>query len=158
MSKRLYILRHGNAENYSADGDAGRKLTSQGVREALSAAEKFLKRNENIELVVVSPYRRAQETAHHFLSAIQFSGVRENSNLITPSGKPAKVLDWLSRQDASSILLITHQPFASDFTELLSESPLGYNFSIATGTMVAIEGELLAAACCRVEWKQDVKI
>lgn len=155
--KRLYILRHGDAEPYNFAKDSDRRLTPEGVKEVQSIATQFYRHEQTIEQMYVSPYRRAQETADHFSSTLLALGnkdkiTRTKLASIIPSGDPRAIAGWLSEQEANSILLITHQPFAAQLADLLADAPLPHNFMMKTGTMVALEGELLAAACCSFRW------
>lgn len=155
--KRLYILRHGNAEHYNFENDAERKLTAEGMNEARSTARQFLQHQEQVTHIYVSPYRRAQETAVEFLATCseantEFHPECQTLDIITPCGKPMDVALWLSQQDADSILLVTHQPFAAQLVDLLSDEPLPHDFAMRTGTLVALEGEFFATACCSLRW------
>jgi len=150
--KRLYILRHGNAEAPALGNDAARKLTEIGVQEVLSSALQFKQKNETINQVFVSPYIRAQQTAQHFLDSINYTGVTTTIDKITPSGKPIDVALWLSELQLDSVLLITHEPFASQMIDLLSDLPLPHDFMMQTATIAAVEGEILATACCQLRW------
>lgn len=150
--KRLYILRHGNAEAPTLGNDAQRNLTDFGVEQVLSTALKFKQKNETLDQVFVSPYVRAQQTAKHFLKAIDYSGVTTTIDKITPSGKPLDVALWLSDLQADSVLLITHEPFASQMVDLLADLPLPQDFMMYTATLAAVEGEILATACCKLRW------
>jgi len=150
--KRLYILRHGNAEAPALGNDAARNLTELGVQEVLSSALQFKQTNETIDQVFVSPYIRAQQTAKHFLEAINYTGVTTTIDKITPSGKPIDVALWLSNLQLDSVLLITHEPFASQMIDLLADLPLPQDFMMQTATLAAVEGEILATACCQLRW------
>ena len=150
--KRLYILRHGNAEAPRLGDDAARNLTELGIQEVLSSAMQFKQKNERLDQVFVSPYVRAQQTAKHFLSAIQYTGVTTTIDKITPSGKTIDVALWLSELQADAALLITHEPFASQMVDLLSDIPLPPDFMMQTATLAAVEGEILATACCKLRW------
>lgn len=156
--KRLYILRHGNAEAPALADDAARNLTKLGVEEVLSTAKSFLQKGETIDQVYVSPYIRAQQTATHFLDAINYSGTSTTTDKITPSGRPLDVALWLSELQTESVLLITHEPFASQMVDLLSDLPLPQDFMMQTATLVAIEGEILATACCQLRWVVNAKL
>jgi phosphohistidine phosphatase len=150
--KRLYVLRHGNAEPYGLGQDEFRKLTELGVAEVKATARAFLAKNEVPDVVLVSPYVRAQQTATHFLSVLEAGLEIQNSPLITPYGKEVEVTEWLDQLPYESILLITHQPFAYQLVDFLVDEPLPANFAMATATLAAVEGEFFAGACCRFRW------
>ena len=150
--KRLYVLRHGHAEPYHYDQDAQRQLTDQGLSEVISTARAFVEKTEHIDVVFVSPYVRAQQTAQAFLATLDESIEVKNSPLITPYGQEMDVAAWLGELPYESILLVTHQPFAYQLVEFLTDEPLPVGFVMATATMAALEGELLAGACCQFRW------
>lgn len=151
-NKRLYVLRHGNAVPYGYEQDETRELTELGSSELCAVAEAFLHKNITFDKVFVSPYVRAQQTANVFLKSLGTNVIFENSDLITPHGQPIKVANWVNDQPYESILLVTHQPFAQAFIDYLVDEPLSPSFAMATGTIVAIEGELFASACCQFKW------
>ncbi|MGJ8648227.1 MAG: phosphohistidine phosphatase SixA [Marinomonas colpomeniae] len=150
--KRIYILRHGNAEPYSATLDEQRQLTELGVAEVESTARAFSDRCEFFDAVFVSPYIRAQQTSKVFLAAFDSTKNVVTSSLITPYGNVMDVAAWLVAQPYQSILLITHQPFAYQLVEYLADEVLPTSVSMSTATLVSLEGELLASACCQFRW------
>lgn len=151
-NKRLYILRHGNAEAFGYDQDSQRILTSQGYEEVRSTAEQFAQRDEDFDAIFVSPYVRAQQTANEFVKVLGSKSVPQTLDTITPSGKELDVALWLNDQSYDSILLVTHQPFAYQLVDLLSDAPLPVNFQMTTATIAALEGDLFATACCQFRW------
>ncbi|MGO3345442.1 MAG: phosphohistidine phosphatase SixA [Marinomonas sp.] len=151
--KRLYVLRHGNAFAHGYAQDSLRELTPLGVGEVIKTAQAFKEVGESLDAVFVSPYRRAQQTSQYFLRALGQAGLTAQScPLITPSGRVLDVALWLNEQPFHSILLITHQPFASQLVEYLSDEPLHARLSMTTATLASVEGELLAEACCQYRW------
>ncbi|MGB5996595.1 phosphohistidine phosphatase SixA [Marinomonas sp.] len=151
--KQLYVLRHGNAFAHGYERDDLRELTPEGVEEVKQTARAFNEQGERLDAVFVSPYVRAQQTAKYFLAELDQTDVEVQScPLITPSGKELDVALWLNDQKAKSILLITHQPFAHQLVELLSDEPLPASFAMTTAALAALEGELFATACCQYRW------
>ena len=150
--KRLYILRHGNAQPYGYDQDERRELTELGVAEVKTAARAFRSKGEIFDVVFVSPYIRAQQTAKTFLADLDVSIEVKDCPLITPDGREMDVALWLSEQPYKSILLVTHQPFAHQFVDFLVDEPLPVSFAMTTATLAAVEGELFAGACCQFRW------
>ena len=151
-AKRLYILRHGQAEPYSKAVDAERQLTESGVAEVASTAHTFSEKKECFDAVFVSPYIRAQQTADVFLTALNQMPKVQTTPLITPYGKVMEVASWLIDQPYESILLITHQPFAYQFSDFLVEEALPVSVSMSTATLISLEGELLSGGCCQFRW------
>lgn len=150
--KRLYVLRHGNAEPYGSGQDKLRELTDVGRKEVASTAEQFRLKNESFDVVFVSPYVRAQQTVKTFLANLDVSVEVKNCPLITPDGRSEDVAFWLNQQPYDSILLVTHQPFAYQFIDYMVDEPLPVGFAMTTATMVSVEGEFFAGACCQFCW------
>ena len=69
-TKRLYVLRHGDAEPYGYDNDKQRALTDFGFTEVKATAQAFQAKGESFDAVFVSPYLRAQQTAQCFLDVL----------------------------------------------------------------------------------------
>ncbi|WOD07166.1 phosphohistidine phosphatase SixA [Marinomonas sp. GJ51-6] len=122
--KRLYVLRHGHAVPYSYSQDAQRKLTEKGVAQVISTAEAFVKKAEHLDVVFVSPYLRAQQTAKTFLATLGESVEVKDCPEITPDGRVVNVAAWLGEQDDNAILLVTHQPFAYQLIDYLVDEYL----------------------------------
>lgn len=153
-TKRIYIMRHGQAEGYHGAGDSSRRLTQVGVEEVVSTATDFQNQNISLDAVFVSPYVRAQQTAQTFFSVVNAERVeRVDCADITPDGDVLQVGAWLSSSPYESVLLITHQPFASCLADFLSSQPLPANFAMPTAALVALEGDALAGACCQYNWQ-----
>lgn len=157
-TKRLYVLRHGNAEPFGYQHDAERALTEQGYAEVRSTAEQFAARGEEFDAIFVSPFLRAQQTANEFIKVLGCAAWPETLHSITPSGKELDVALWLNEQPYESILLVTHQPFAYELVELLADEPLPPTFQMMTATIAALEGELYATACCQFRWSIVPKV
>ncbi|MGO2355200.1 MAG: phosphohistidine phosphatase SixA [Marinomonas foliarum] len=153
--KRLYVLRHGNAQPYGYDLDERRELTELGVAEVKMAALAFKSRAETLDVVLVSPYVRAQQTAKVFLSSLDVSVEQQNCPLITPDGRCMDVALWLNEQPYESILLVTHQPFAHQFVDFLVDEPFPVSFAMTTAALASVEGELFANACCQFRWSES---
>lgn len=58
----LYLLRHGDAEENHADGDAARRLTPKGEKQARAAGLALVAMEAKIDACLASPKVRAAET------------------------------------------------------------------------------------------------
>src|SRR5215469_5852184 len=63
IGKLLYLLRHGNAEEDHAEGDAARRLAPKGEKQALAAGKALVAMGAKIDVCLTSPKVRAAETA-----------------------------------------------------------------------------------------------
>lgn len=59
----IYLLRHGDAEPESGQGDAARRLTSKGEAQAAAAGHALAKLGVSIDTCLTSPRIRARDTA-----------------------------------------------------------------------------------------------
>lgn len=145
-------MRHGEAESYGYGvNDSQRQLTGFGRREVCSTAEQFMLKADSIDVIVASPYVRAQQTAEVFIKRLGVELHCLTSDLITPSGQEHKVMDYLQGLPYSNILLVTHQPFASEFVEYLCDHPLPSQFAMTTATLASIDLSVVAMACGQLD-------
>lgn len=151
--KRLYVLRHGEAQPYGYEvADEMRQLTDFGRQEVVATASNFERKGLSIDAVFVSPYLRAQQTADVFCAQLGLHCYRASSDLITPYGQVMQVADWLQQQDFESILLVTHQPFAYELVSYLADAPLPHDFAMMTATLACLEGDDWLMACGQYQW------
>lgn len=69
--QEIFILRHGQAEDLQecqTKVDFDRKLTEDGKEKTIKLSLLFNELEENLDLVLSSPYKRAKETAELFVS------------------------------------------------------------------------------------------
>lgn len=111
---QLILIRHGEAEAYQAN-DAIRRLTPRGVAQAHSTAQHVLEMYKP-DLLVASPYVRAQQTAaafqERFSQNASSSIVLQTLDSITPDADPRIALDALSelqtQYSAQCMLVVCH--------------------------------------------------
>ena len=119
----LLLIRHGKAEDYHPFGDSARPLTAKGIRQAQKAGAFCTLVNWLPELVLTSPYVRAQETANHFCTAANLA----NSVIqgwLSCGMSPQLALSELSAfNDFNRIAIVGHEP---DFSCLI-QTLLGAN-------------------------------
>ncbi|MGL5429474.1 MAG: phosphohistidine phosphatase SixA [Vibrio sp.] len=111
---KIYIMRHGEAQQFAAS-DAQRSLTERGCDESAAVASASVSQQgvSGFDLVLVSPYQRAQQTwqvlAEHFSAAKV-----QTCDEITPYGQSDRVFDYLAAlidiEQLQSVLLVSHLP------------------------------------------------
>jgi phosphohistidine phosphatase len=110
----LYIMRHGEAQNH-AISDELRELTINGLSEVRSIAKQLS--HEKFDLVIVSPYVRAQQTAKMMIKMNDGNAEVLSSDLITPLGSANDVhhfLDGLfAEKQYEKVLIVSHMPLVS---------------------------------------------
>jgi phosphohistidine phosphatase len=110
----IHLLRHGIAvdpEDPACPADPERYLTDTGKARTRAAAKGMAALGISPDLVLVSPYVRAQQTAE---IAVAELGVREQEqrtvDALVPMGDPAGVLEAVQRSGAREVLCVGHAP------------------------------------------------
>jgi len=121
---RIYLLRHGIAEDGYGKPDSERALTPEGIRK-LHEVMKTLKEAEvQPSLVLSSPYKRALQTAEVAVAGLGYKGSLEQSTALTPDSEPRGAwAEIRARKGESGILLVGHEPLFSSLTAFLLNAP-----------------------------------
>jgi phosphohistidine phosphatase len=123
---QIIIMRHGDAEPMQLN-DKERGLTMLGEKQAQQAGRwlnKYYHASKDIELALVSPYKRAQQTYSQLVKQVKV-GRKELCDDIVPEGCSVLVhecIDNLIDQNKveRNLLIVSHMPFVSYlFDELL---------------------------------------
>ena len=139
---RLWLLRHGEAEA-QARSDAERALTAHGRQEVLQAAQQL--QGRPLQIILVSPYVRAQQTAALVKQALNFAGELRSVAWLTPDSAPREVLSQLERYAAAELLLVTNQPLVGSLGGWLIHGHRQQPLAMATASLAALEGEMPGA-------------
>ena len=139
---RLWLLRHGQAEP-KARTDAQRNLTDVGRREVEGDAAPL--QDQSLQVILVSPYQRAQQTAEIVRQALGFTGPVETVPWLTPDSDPADAMLYLDRRTEQRLLLVTHQPLVGALGGWLVSGHRDAPLPMATASLAELEGEHLAA-------------
>jgi phosphohistidine phosphatase len=138
MIKRLWILRHGEAERHT-QRDSERELTVRGEEDARAAGEYLAQVMSPALRIFASPYRRAQQTAQCVLLALPGKQLT-TVEWLTPDEDPLAALDELEKLPDTEVLLVSHQPLVSALAGLLVDGD--YRAGPAMGTASLAELEL----------------
>jgi phosphohistidine phosphatase len=124
----IYILRHGEADPREAGKpDADRKLTGKGKRDVRNVMTLARKAKVSPQWILTSPLLRAQETAAIAAAVLKVSPAGVTKNLI-PSANPAAIWKEIRQNsEASSILLVGHEPHLSKTIAYLLGAPVSVN-------------------------------
>lgn len=110
-SRRLLIVRHGQAEPYCANDD-GRKLTDVGIAQVQATANFIADHAYGIELLAYSPIVRATETAKLLQNVLQIAAFEVWPELVHMSTAGA-VDDRLRGCGFDRVLLVSHMPLVA---------------------------------------------
>ena len=121
---RIYLLRHGIAEDGYNQPDPERALTPEGIKKLHDVMKTLREADVNPSLMIASPYRRAQETAQIALKGLGYAGMLETSQSLTPDGNPKAVwAEVRARKGEESVMLVGHEPLFSALTAFLLNAP-----------------------------------
>ncbi len=148
---KLYILRHGEAEN-SAPTDSERPLTDSGRRATAQVVERRKDSMQNLNAVFASPKLRALQTAdiaHRLLPSAPKPAV---TDLVKPSASIASLGELLQPfANDARILLVSHQPFVGSLIDYLTDKPATGNL-MGTSCLVCLDMITYSRGCATVEW------
>ena len=136
----LYLLRHGDALTV-APNDEQRPLSLMGEEQARLAGE-FLNHSGVVpDIVLASPFLRAEQTAR--LAAGELGAVRvQLSEHLVPTSDPRNLLRELQSLAGGTILCVGHEPHLSTTISLLITGSRNARVAMEKAGLAAIEVEL----------------
>jgi len=144
---KLILMRHGEAESYAAN-DYDRNLTEYGRKEALASANSLRAYQPEIDLLLVSPYTRARQTADLVLEVLHPVPMVVTDQ-VTPDVSVAEAIRELEKQflDRKCIMVVMHQPIIGSLVYYLTgvQQPMG------TASVAMLDAPILERDCCTLE-------
>ena len=112
MLKRLYLLRHGEADHPDREwnDDSKRPLTSEGRQKMASEARGMKALKIVIDEIVTSPYVRARQTADVVAEAYRLVDRMTESEYLEPGASLSDLRKSLARITGESVLVVGHAP------------------------------------------------
>ena len=116
---KIFIMRHGEASHF-ASSDAERELTSNGWDHSAAVAQACERQGYNqFDMVLVSPYIRAQQTWEAVSKLFSAKEV-ETYDEITPYGDSEEACQYVTAlaqvKNLDTILMISHLPLVGYLT------------------------------------------
>jgi phosphohistidine phosphatase len=116
---QLYIVRHGIAidrEEPKCPPDPERYLTDEGLEKTKQAAKGVAMLQVEADLLLTSPYVRANQTAEIFAEALDYPRQRiRRTDLLLPGAEPSLLFRELTKEkQAASVFLFGHAPQLDD--------------------------------------------
>lgn len=126
---KIILMRHGQAEDETRP-DSARQLTDFGRTQALLTAD-YIAEHYNPDVIVVSPYKRAQQTAAQLKAKLP--NVRHlTQDNITPSDNAKTALMDLADIECECMVVVCHMSIIAHIASLLTgESPEGFSLAEA---------------------------
>lgn len=112
---KLYVMRHGPAEDQAATGrDFDRVLSPSGRERVRLVARELYHHGEVPKRVIASPLVRAVETAEIVTATLGITGAIEEHEELVPGGEGERVVRELLAEDTEGgVLLVSHEPTTS---------------------------------------------
>lgn len=146
----VYLLRHAIAESRAAS-DQLRELTGQGVQQNEAVIRQFERHSPQLDRTLVSPYRRAQQTAAGLVSTLP--GIKcEVCNELTPDSDVYDLVKIIEKAAVKQLMLVGHNPILSNLLSLLIDGTLGSNHHLGNSTLVCVEMNIAAAGCGEIQY------
>ena len=134
---KLYLVQHGEACTKEVNPD--RPLTDQGKDDIDRLANLLEQAGIQVERVIHSGKRRAEQTAQRLAKAIAPGVELETSGLINPNDNP-KAFDWQSESWDRDTLIVGHLPFMAKLvSHLLIEDENRLITAYQPGTIICLE-------------------
>jgi phosphohistidine phosphatase len=158
----IYLLRHGIAEDGSAMvHDCDRALTEEGRKRLQRAAVTWRQLVESPEVVLVSPLRRAIETAAVLTEALRFSGEQRIEDALVPEAPPALCMSLLEGEAYSgtkSVVVVGHEPNLGYLLGLLLTGHPRQPIPLKKGMLVGVETESCASLVAALRFSLTQKV
>lgn len=141
-------MRHGEAE-HRARSDVERALTEHGRKEVRHAAKHL--RGVTLTKILVSPYRRAQQTAELVRETLGLQLPLTTLDWLTPDDDPRAVLQQLDLDAGEDVLIVSHNPLLGSLAGLLVHGHLQQPVILHTASLVCLCGEHLLAGALALD-------
>ncbi len=154
----LYLLRHADAVNHAAS-DAARELTEKGIAQAMKVG-KFCRRNNVApEIILSSPYRRAEQTAT--LAAEEMSAGKkvEIANFLASGMDPANAAEELAAYlKCDGVMIVGHEPDFSRLAAFLLGLSSNENIHVRKASLTLLIVSKLAAGAATLDFSVPVSL
>lgn len=118
---RIYVVRHGPAEDNAPSGkDFDRALTAPGRERVRDVARALAKQDEVPRVILTSPLVRALQTAEVIAAELGVTSV-ETSRDMAPGGDALTLVRGLIARQRKRTMLVGHQPDLTLLIEALTE-------------------------------------
>jgi len=138
---RVYVLRHGIAEDAPPGGsDADRALTQEGKQKLRRVLERARDAGADPGLILTSPLKRAVETAEIAATVLRGGSELVRTNALLPAGSPERVWKEIRAHKVEELLIAGHEPLLSGVVAYLLGSP-AVQVNMKKAALVSIELE-----------------
>ena len=153
----LYLLRHAIALSRDEwrESDRDRPLSSKGEQIMRRIADRMLEIPLSFDLILSSPYRRAEQTANIVASTFKLKSALQFTDHLTPDGDSEELIRSLTSLHPlpDSILLVGHEPYLSQLASTLVVGTSDLPLTLKKAGLVKLSiGSLRYRRCATLEW------
>ncbi|MEO6597896.1 MAG: phosphohistidine phosphatase SixA [Planctomycetota bacterium] len=145
----IYLLRHGIAQDAGPGvTDRDRALTEEGWKRLRRAASTWRELVETPDVVLVSPLKRAQESASVLAEACGLGGELRTESALVPEAPPGLAINLLQAEAFSgtkSVAVVGHEPHLGYLLGLLLTGHPRQPIPLKKGMLVGVETESAAS-------------
>jgi phosphohistidine phosphatase len=146
----VYLLRHAIAEDRAAT-DSLRNLTDEGLAQTRSVTEKFKQLFPVIDIVLCSPYNRAQQTASVVMTLFPGLALTLDES-IKPGGDVYSVLGAIEGLDVRHLLIVSHNPFLSNLLSVMVDGTMELHRYLDNATLHCVSMDVVAPGCGEIAY------
>lgn len=160
---QLLVVRHAIAEDKEAFAAAGRDdalrpLTAEGVRKMRRAARGLREVLPSIDVLIASPFTRANETAEIIRGEYDISRV-EPAPVLEPDTELDDVVALLARYDRGTVTIVGHEPQLGRLVSYLISGSDRPRIDMKKGGAVLIDFEgKIEAGAGRLTWSLPPRV
>jgi phosphohistidine phosphatase len=144
----LYFMRHGEAEEIGPEGDAGRRLTERGVQRTRQAGDALTALDVQLDLILTSPLRRAEQTAEIVAAALG-APVHQADELAGRLGLPNLQLLLGAYGSSGAVMLVGHEP---DFSAVIGDLIGGASVEMKKGAVACLDCQAIVKGGATLLW------
>jgi phosphohistidine phosphatase len=150
----IYILRHGIAVDRGTLGykkDSDRPLTNEGEEKMHQIAKAILAMDLKFDLILSSPYVRAQQTAQ--IVAAELDEEVTLTEFLVPNGNALELIRELNDEKPQRVLLVGHEPHLSGLISVLVTGESDAAIELKKGGLCKLSTDRLAfGQCATLNW------
>jgi len=150
----IYILRHGIAVDRGTPGfkkDSDRPLTKEGEEKMHQIADTMLGMGLKFDLILSSPYTRAEQTAQIVADTLDHEVTFTKS--LAPDANALELIAEINDEKPHSVLLVGHEPDLSRLISVLVCGTSDGSFELKKGGLCKLTAETITfGRCATLNW------
>jgi phosphohistidine phosphatase len=141
----LYIIRHAIAVDEGTpeyEDDSQRPLTDKGKKKMRQIAKGLRTLGVDFDLILSSPYVRAEETAEILMDVFKIKGDVAFSDNLIPMGDPDLLISEMNEKyNVNSVVLVGHEPFLTALVSLLVSENANLDMTLKKGGVCRLSAD-----------------